>query len=282
MKLNKKTKVLLVLAGMTFMAAAANAAVTSGGNTPNTDLGVSGGSTGDLILSVVGNQTGTGTAVDLEFDLGLESAFTTNLNLSSTVLAADLNSTFGSAWYTSGALTWAVVGTTYPKTAGSPKSDTVWATSAASTAGTSSAFGLFTVNGLAGSAGTPIKGMDNLLSQAGTAAQGDNVSAAIIAQANSNSYTASEGSTTNSFGLGQSVDGQLGGASGAQVLDLYQIVGGGANSLLGTFSITSSGSNNATVTFNAVPEPSTYVMLGLGAFGMYYLARRKRQINFAN
>ncbi|MGB8353938.1 MAG: PEP-CTERM sorting domain-containing protein [Chthoniobacteraceae bacterium] len=278
MKLNKKAKVLLALAGMTFMASAANAAVTSGGNTPNTDLTTT---NGDLILSVAGSQTGTGNPVDLEFDLGLASAFTGSVNLSSTVLAADLNSVFGSAWYTSGALTWAVVGTTKPVTIGT-KSDTVYATSAASTPGTSGAFGAFTITGLAASAGTPIKGMDNFLSQAGTAAQGDNVSAAMVLQSVSSSYTSAEGSNTNSFGLGQSVDGQLGGSSGAQVLDLYQIVGGGADTLLGTFTIASTGPTNATVTFTAVPEPSTYAMLGLGAFGLYFLARRKRQFNFAN
>ena len=60
--------------------------------------------------------------------------------------------------------------------------------------------------------------------------------------------------------------------SGANTINLYQIVDNGSSPVLeGTFTLNSSG-----LTFNAVPEPSTYALALLGGVGMLVLSSRKQ------
>jgi len=276
MKLNPKTKALLALAGMALMTSAAQAANVTA---PRTNYNADNGTNGDLILVIAGNNTG-GTPVDLEFDLGLASTTFTNassvVNLSTTVLASTIASTFGAGWFSDTTLTWGVVGTVNSTLSGNA---IIWATSPTTTARTSAPLQNNTTGQLQLSENN-IHGIYSNLNNDpnvnGAAPHG----AAVVLQTNAASYTLEEGSSNNAFGLG-TIDGQLAG-TGAQVLDLYQLsgaAGSGNGLLLGTFSITNSGN---TVSFTPVPEPSTYAMVGLGAIAILFLARRKSQLNLVS
>jgi hypothetical protein len=92
--------------------------------------------------------------------------------------------------------------------------------------------------------------------------------------ADSYSYYQIGGGAGNTNSLGQfspTDEGSVG-----TVLDVYKIVSGNATkntagTLVGAISIDSTGD----VTFTAVPEPTTYAILGLGA-GLLLMAARRR------
>jgi hypothetical protein len=70
-------------------------------------------------------------------------------------------------------------------------------------------------------------------------------------------------------------------AADAAVLDLYEVTptnadtGAKPTDLLGTFSLASSG--DLTFTAEAVPEPSSWVLIGLGSLALVWNLRRRNQ-----
>ncbi|MEI8342440.1 MAG: PEP-CTERM sorting domain-containing protein [Verrucomicrobiota bacterium] len=270
-KRNLTLLTLLALAGAGIGVSPARAA--------NVPVNTTTSTTGDLILGFQGSQTGTGTPVVLEIDLGLNTLFNkldgSTFTLSS-VLLADLNSTFGSGWYTSGLVKWGVVGTTSNTGIGVNAKNTIYGTNAAASAHGSTAFANGTGSAQAG-AQSQISALYQGLKN--TAALAGNANAALVTQATTNSYTLTETSAANQtfayFTPGQNaVDGVV----GSSVLDLYQLSSTNntnpGTTYLGTFTIDA----NATARFAAVPEPSTYVML-LGSLGAFFVFRRNRRAN---
>jgi len=280
--MNQHIKAFLAIAGTVLVTSAvANATAISAAGTDDTTT------SGDLLLVVAGNSSSAGGNIDLTFDLGKVTTSGANVlsissNFSSTVLAANLNAYFGSTWYTGGTLTWGIVAATTNSAA-----TTIWASSPTSGAGgTAPAQGSDTGANLNSNTGQYIRNVYTQISTAPSVTAGSggtaNTSAAAVLQSNSKSYTTEE-NVNGSFGLG-TIDGELGGSS-PTVLDIYKLAGsslGGTSTLLGYFTMTSSGPSQATTTFTAVPEPSTYAMLGMGALGILFLARRGRRLTHAS
>ena len=244
----------------------------------------------DLILGFRAT-TGTGTANNLEVDLGNINSFTTlaasgTIDFSSRLSATDLTAAFGG--YAFAGLSFGVAGTT-GASAGGPNgqvANTVWLTN---TSGV-----LTTVAGKYTNSGsflaTPVSQISTLYSSAFSGSLNNSTSTA-----NSNYATVKTATTTGSwsntgltgstldFGMGYSITSPSA-ATGTKTLYLYQVqpndvVSGTGVALVGSFAFntatggllfTSAGLNAA-----AIPEPSTYAMIA-GAFMLGFVALRRR------
>lgn len=75
---------------------------------------------------------------------------------------------------------------------------------------------------------------------------------------------------SSSFGLAANRDVVVG--AGSSAANFYQFDPQTAGNKLGTFQLDGAGA----MTFQAVPEPGTYALLGLGALGMYFFRRIRK------
>ena len=215
-------------------------------------------------------------------------------NLSIGSLGTELTAAFGSSWSTRTDLFWGVVGAVQVDTAPDP-AHTIYLSSATATAGHSTVINNST-DGLQGGWYSKIATTGTLYKNTNSGAAANTTALGLtkptIGLYQANSVTSSWGASTggnnayaapSSFTTGAAIEAVVGGV--ANQLDLYQLVASDAASAgasgfsasgshdLGTFSINSSG----TVSFAAVPEPSTWALMGLG-FGVVVLAVRRRQL----
>lgn len=254
----------VVMAGGCFFQTSARANTTS--------------SVGDLILAFrVNDGTGTGGTTDLEIDLGYTAASLVSaaqsaggtLSLTSLFSAADLRNIFGdgstnSSWNGRSDLVWSVAGTN-----GSGGGNSIWVTDPNGVlANVRSA----NQSGPAGKINTEYGALNN---QPATLSSPNGVS---VAAAQANSYSAeirngNPGTFSKDYNALTRVTESGVVSSGSITASLIELVQGtGAGTNLGTFSLDSSGNLEFIV---PIPEPSTYAMFGLGAVGVFFLARRR-------
>jgi hypothetical protein len=229
---------------------------------------------GDLILGFRATG-GTGAGLNLEVNLGNVSNFyngaSSTLTLSGLV-SQDLIDTYGGSWYTRTDLYWGAAGTignAVPDPNGKPAS-TLWATG--------------TTVPLVGSAGlqsppaTKIGGIySGSIGSLNIATCTTNSStAASINNSLAGSWSIQEG-TANSFGyFSPKIDGQV---SSVGTLHLYELQPSSdfprpAATEIGSLVLTQDG-----LTFQAIPEPATWALVGLG-LGMV-MFRRFRKVGQA-
>jgi hypothetical protein len=229
----------------------------------------------DLILSFRAT-AGTGDTVNVEYDLGNVDSLTSSFSLN---LAPDLSTQFGtpgtnSTWNSNTDLLWSVVGTSYNAPTGSNAQFNLYFTTV--TGGTPDA---------PQSVGnqTPVSGtLNNLttyLNRKTVTTQNGNGIVVTGASGVTNSYynlVTNDGSTVSSFSyFNTSVENGVNTAGGPVTANLYEDVPG-ANSPeeLGTFSLSSAGE----LTYQAIPEPSTYLLMGMGTLALMFWARRRKAI----
>ena len=222
-------------------------------------------SAGDLFLGF----RGTGDSSDYLVNIGNVSQFA-SLSPGSTVsvntggsISGDLSTAFSAGWFSRTDVFWSITGTTYDGT--SNLVSTLYATRARSNAsvqstpwtGRSNSGQIESVSLLQSLAGKYVRD--------GTAA---GTSKATFQDSTANNSYAKLTSASSDFAIGGSVEGKP-----SAVLDFYRIdpVDSQPASYLGYFTIDGSGA----VTFTAVPEPSTVVLLGVsGALTMIFVRRR--------
>jgi hypothetical protein len=229
----------------------------------------------DLVLGFEAS-SGTGSADDIEIDLGAVSSFTGLGAGTYTVgnLGTELTSTFG-AWNSDASLTFGVVGTNGPTTANGVYKDTIWATSNGSTAYVSSASatqstptgriqGLYGLTGAVGSFGS-LSASDTTLGaiNAQTNQIGTSLNAIMNLASEPGSWTSVGGA--NSFGI-PGADSNLltptnigSGVATASLIEI-QPTNSGANPAvvdLGYFSLNSSGELTYTVPSTSVPSSTS-------------------------
>ena len=237
---------------------------------------------GDVFLGFRAT-SGTGNQNSILIDVGNFSRFTTattagfSLNLN---ILADLNSTFGSApsWNSLSTVLWGAIG--FDST-----THILYNTKAEVTLGVhpnGNARRTANQQDLTGAKLANLSLMFNTDLHNGQATNGGTSSFAVIE--NSGDFGASTqywgaSANTPTYGVnGWNIEGNFGGGTGAAAahLDFYTILPGasGTGTYTGTFSIDNSG-NVSFVGIN-VPEPTSAVLLGLGALGL--LARSRRNI----
>jgi len=224
---------------------------------------------GDLILAfritdstdILGGISGNGTK-NLEIDLGSGgTALSSNFTLS---LGTDLTALYGSSWNTASTLVWSVSGDTATKT--------LWATSPNGTVW------LRRTSTLQNSAATKITPLYSDLN--GQTTTGTGINGAIIdASTDTSSYTAKVG-TNGNYGYTYFSGGIEAGVSstGATSADIYYLPYVASGSTPGTDKGTFSLASDGTLTFLAVPEPSTYALASIGLFSLVVMARRRRAL----
>jgi len=237
----------------------------------------------DLILGFQAPAGDTGSATNLEVDLGAASNFTssTATEVLSQLNVNDLVATYGSNWTSD--VTWSVAGiTSVAGDANNPSFDLTSTTSIKenNASGLQGAYGA--IENLAGgsSAAGSLKGQTSTANSAFAATIG---TSSTPASGLSESYTSEEA------GNGYTYAGNAE-ATGASTDELYSLfpsseVGTGrgasfpAATDLGTFSLSTSGVLSFTGADPiAAPEPSTYAMMA-GAMGLLFLAMRRRRLN---
>lgn len=233
---------------------------------------------GDLLLGFEQSGTTSNYVVDLgslSNFIGVTGSITFNLS------TTDLGNVFGSTWASnsqSNLVQWGVIGgtsRTATQTYGSvtlPK-NTLFYTVGETVAGTQSLAPLRGANAAQNSINGNIVSLDNAFD--GAAAAPGSSTATIFASGTWSSF--SPGSTA--FGIGSSIEqpgsGSFTGPTNS-VLDLYELqtssVANQPGTLLGSFSL----SNSGVLTFTgAVPEPSTYALMGIGLALLVWQVRRK-------
>jgi hypothetical protein len=245
--------------------------------------------TGDVLLGF----EQSGSANDYEVDLG---AFTQFADATSPVTlqlsVTDLNTAFGSTWSSNSTsvsdpdlVQWGAIGsgalhgvTTVGST--SLAADTLFYTVGEVTPGTQSTP---PTEHSSTSQGTTVTQLVNATTGSGGFTSGtltgNGTLQAIIQSATATNSYAYEINSKSDFEIGSDIQQPTSGSFTGptdSVLDLYQLnpVNGGTASYLGDFSLSSGG----TLTFDpaAVPEPSTYALMGVGAMFLIWNLRRKK------
>jgi hypothetical protein len=224
-------------------------------------------SAGDLFLGF----HGTGAAQDYLVNIGNVSQFA-SLSAGSTVtvntggsISGDLNTAFGSSWFSSGSVFWSITGTTYNGT--SNLTSTLYATKPRSNPASQSVPWRGRSNSGQVESVSLLQALAGKYVQDGTAA--GTPTATLQDSTAKNSY-ADLTSGASDFSIGGSVEGKT-----TATLDFYQInpVDDQAATYLGYFTLNS----NGVVTFTAVPEPSVFVLMGLSASALLIFRRRSIQ-----
>jgi len=261
-------------------------------------------STGDLVLGF----EDPGNANDYVVDLGSASYFislasspgTTNITANDPAygvslgnIAADLSATYGSTWYANNAtqgtnVQWGVFGETAnlgTSISGVPI-DTAFLTVGENTPGSGSIapteFSSTTQNGWNTKFGifsNPGAGFNN-----GTATS-NSAYATVESDSTYGGAWSNNSPSTNAFTIGfgieQPTEGTYTGPTNSE-LDLYELIptnkgGTGTGVLLGDFTLNSSGA--LSFTSAAVPEPSTYAAIGLGAAFLLFFRRSRKTLH---
>lgn len=250
---------LLALAGLTIASQSATAALTY---TP-----------GDILL---GFRTPT---KDYVIDLGNYSNFTTlQQNVTVTNLNADLTTLLGTNWATNTTLSWGAVGYYTNSNASltfASKGESVLGTaevgwdqaSRTTTIANNTAISTFSLNAYSNLA-------SNTANLTGIISTPDSATAAYWSNFVTGSYTGDNGISFGVFNPTIEANASGGTAITNTALDLFKMSvnsGGGAGAYQGTFTV----AGNGDLVFNAVPEPSTYAMLGVGAIAFLGMMRRR-------
>jgi hypothetical protein len=225
--------------------------------------------TGDLILGFQTASPNAGNSDNLEVDLGASTNFTSTaaFSLSSDLSVSDITGTYGSG---SSALYFGVIGTL--GSAGSAD-DISFLTAPVGTtiptAGSKNTLGL----DVESKADTLYSGFGNG-STTGLTGTSDGV---VPGAGASGTYTYAAG-TNGTVGnyVTQGIQA-LYNPTGSESLSLYELAPG-QNTLLGTLDLTvneSTGTEALTFVGSAVPEPQTYLMMGMGLLGLGFLVRRR-------
>ena len=254
-------------------------------------------SAGDLLL---GFRSGGSETYSYIVDIGNNSSFRSsdgsaftgsafNLTIGGVTtgaLGADLTAAFGASWNTRTDLYWGVVGAVGTVVA-PDKAQTVYISSATATAGGSAALANAAQAtqspwraSIAGAGGQYANTTPAALNPPNSAPS--NSVGLFQANADTSSWASKLGgsgqnfASGNAFSTGKTIEASVGGSSNK--LDLWRLApttgaGTAADINLGTFSINSAG----TVSYSAVPEPSTWALMGLG-LGAVVFAVRRRQI----
>jgi len=249
-------------------------------------------SPGDVLIGF-DQQNGVATN-DYVVDLGPVTQFTNATSpLTFSLSASDLSNTFGSTWASNSQtnlVQWGVIGasnTTGTLTLGSTTfvANTLFYTVGELTPGTQSTAPLDkSSSGQNGINGNITKNFENGSGGFDGSAETAGSTSALQAVDQTHGATNSwdyEISTKGDFGIGTNIQQPLSGTGTGptdSVLDLYESVPGSTTTpatYLGDFSLGS----NGTLTFDsaaAIPEPSTYSLLGLGAMFLIWNLRRKK------
>jgi PEP-CTERM motif len=243
---------------------------------------------GDLIFGAETINSGSATGTNLEVDLGQITQFTTTSELSfPDVSSVDLSSVLGSGYATATNAFWSVAGTTGTAASGSDVGGyfkgAVFLTLGANPGSNSEG----TLSQSATQVASLFTGLTNL-NPAPTSAPNSGGKGVEISASSPTSYSSEEGTSAGShvfFTIGTGGNTSFG---SGETLDLYALNAGGdgrnfANTqvpaeLLGAFSYSKADGLTFTgVDFSAaaVPEPSTYALLGLGAAALFFVARRR-------
>ncbi|XHR29300.1 MAG: PEP-CTERM sorting domain-containing protein [Chthoniobacteraceae bacterium] len=224
---------------------------------------------GDVLFGISNSADGNDTYI-YNVDLGSISDL---LSLSATggsktwqLSTSDMNSILGSGWADSDSVSWGVA-STYNGTS----NKSIWATAATD----ANVVNLSTI-----SLNTAFTQLSNTISTyvngtALTTTDSNIVSAAEVVQASSSTTWSAENSGASSFKkltlAVAALDDSTSSSLGLYSYDSTATAGSTAT-LLGTFTLSDSG----TLTYEAVPEPSTYAMLGIGGLAMLRMFRRRR------
>ena len=243
---------------------------------------------GDLVLSFRATG-GQGAAFNLEIDLGslsnyLSLAPGTTINLSSRISLADLQATYstggtGNSWASRTDLFWSVAGTSGNTGVGGLPTFTLFGTSVGGTV-----YNRYT----AGSQAVPSGLISTEVGSLNGATTAGTAYSAILNAADAGSYSyqiTDNGNAQAPYTAGSQLNwGAVGGAPfennpslTTATSDLYELLPvarfAAPGTSIGQFNLGSDGSLSFTTA--AVPEPSTWAMLGLGA-GALLVARRRR------
>lgn len=272
----------LVVAGITALAASANAATFVAG---------------DLLLGfrATGGQGSTSTyVVNLGSSYGTYRDATSNI-ASVIDIGSALTTIYGANWNTRSDLFWGIAGVRSNAASGASvggdpvKTNYVSAAQTTINPGVSGNSNPWVVSGSTARATIANNINDVQVSFAAAAgyggANGNNT--AEIATSVANTWE-DKNTGTDSFALGSSIEGNFGSGAAGTALDLYRILNTntgaspagtvGTGSWEGTFTISNSGVVGFSVTAAAVPEPSRALLGGLGLFGVFFRRRRKQAL----
>ncbi len=254
---------------------------------------------GDLILGFRATG-GQGSASNLEVDLGSLTNFInltpgTVIDLSSRISLSDLQTTYstggtGNSWASRSDLLFSIAATSGTTGLGGLANNTLFASSV-NNGGTVIGYTRLT----SGTQGTPGGNISFEVAALGGAPNAGTAFSSVKNAGDGGSYTDSiTGSGSALVAYNASSSSNFGSPGGApfenttnfatnpgtqyQTSDLYQLNPVARNAApgadLGTFAL----GNDGSLTFTSVPEPSTYGLMGLGAFGLWFVRRRQRAV----
>lgn len=238
--------------------------------TPTVHAGIYTGASEDLILSFQDSTSSN----DLQIDLGSITQFTGAHVTFSLNIGTDLANIFGSGYYTDSGLKFSIAGTNNtPSTLNTYAANTSFVGDP-----TSTPFDPFSTNGA-----KPLKTQIGQLYNPTSPTAGSTPNSDVVAASSVNSYTNTNPSPGDFGNLSSTAETTFGlGSNPVLYLDILKPGGTSAfaqdasgNNYV--FSIDSTGL--LTYSAAAVPEPSTYAMLLLGAAGLLVLHRRKSVSN---
>jgi hypothetical protein len=238
---------------------------------------------GDLVLTVAGDNSysGTGSGDDLEFDLGSFTKFEPGgadftLGGTTTIAAlntADIATVFGASWDAQTDLVWDAAATNYTDTVDYPglPENTVFGTQNRTTH-TGSGDPAGTAQGPAGLINDMVSGL-NGQSQVFNSSSLLSSDAAVLATSDGSSFNGDSGNASPYFGTSSDLNTHFTQATNGTTVDyLYEYQPGTVGTELGYFTL-----SNSNLTYTAVPEPSTWASLVIGAAALIGIRFRRRR-----
>ena len=213
--------------------------------------------TGDIILGFTDGTT------CLEVDLGSYSSVIAGTVNTAGLKLADLTATYGSGWQSNGSLYWGVAGGLSGNlvlTSPDQPTPSTYSTQNGYVANLNKLTS--TLNGLSSTANSGVAATIG----AATAGSWD------YQYYNPNPGTALNNLPNDSIVDGAANDGVIMAYASTSQMNLYKVLAGGAATKLGTLTLDGSG---LSFQAQAIPEPSTFVCVGLGMLGLLAIRRRK-------
>jgi hypothetical protein len=230
---------------------------------------------GDLILSI----WNTSNSSVYEVDLGNKSNFlslTAGQGISTVKnIGSDLATVFGTAtWYNDPTLEWSIAGVVKYTSLGSSQEECLIG-NPETTSGTQAAGNwAFSSNGANKTATNQINNLGNTYTTG--VSVGSGVEMAKGTSGSIATYITGASQENGTYNTGLSLEGQLGNATNgtsSAALDLFDYSNSTAGTYKGTFTINNSG----VVSYEVVPEPSTYAMMVAGGLGFLGMLRRRNR-----